>query len=325
MAACPSVSSIIEDEHYFPHVAESLPETRLQLEEAQSKYARWNISVVKGENQLIRVTGPPCSALWVSLHGTGTHMDKKDVQLSKAEFQITLREGGVPEAVSKRFPDLEETQSQFFDFLEMISQRIIQLMAENPEIHKSWKTKEKKFLSNMSGTDEEKMELLTSKFMEIATENAMVKRFPNGQRYFKLKTSISRLSTNNAKNSGKSRITYDAKKLPADHPILQLQSEGLDYTPPLIFDKHRDLIDLGTNETPVIEAGDLVIPTFYFKPYDCTTGSVGVRAVYSSVTLVRKIRQGEKYQGRKHDFAIFDEDDEQTSNKRIGATPEFRE
>lgn len=298
-----SLSVFNEAPYYFRK--QDVSSMGIRLEESNSKYTNWNISVVKRDDaKLVRVTGPPCRCVWVNLHGTGSFPERKEQPLTKAEFQITLREGGLPEAFSSRFPEIEQEQHDFFDYMESIQRQILLDMGRHPDIHKNWKTKELKFMGQMN--EEEKYQVLLDKFIEIASETSMVKRFEDGNRYFRMKTTIARPA--NSKYPSRHKINLE--NIPPNHYIMQLQKEGLEYTPPLIFDKHSDVIDLGTNETPTVESGDIVVPTFYFKPYDCTTGGVGIRAVYSSLTLVRKFKSDESTLRKRPDYSAFDVDAE---------------
>lgn len=311
----------MDDPTYFRNVFAKKDKLTLTVEAPMTDKMNSTVSVVfqddenrsKNGGGYVKVTGPPCLVIWPHLHATGNHPEKQS-DMKKAEFGVTLREEDLPAALLKKWPGLVKEQKDFFDGLSDLVESVYVLMAQHPEVDKEWKATEMEDL--MDRPEQERSKILLKKFVKKANKNAVVKKIKDTSiRYFGMKTKIARgmkLTGKKHSNTGYAK----GKMAPEDpeHYINKLAKDDLEYCAPLIRDFKGMKIDLGMNENPYVNTGDLVIPSFLIKVYDCPA-SVGVRMMYSGITILRRAKPDEQ-KGYLRDFSCLatDEDEEEQEN-----------
>lgn len=318
---------------YFRNI--DFDDLMLVLDKPYSALAQHDVTIVKKsvwetdktpigkrEKKMIVISSPPCRIMFPSLHGAGDFptawnkgVDKQE--LGKAQFNITMYEGELPESMISKMPNLQQEQKDFFDFLEKLNNKIIDLIFDHPELRDESKERTKKRLLEWMPNDGEKnqqalLKRCRQEFHDSANVNGNKKtnlvrecsKHING-RYIIAKRSISTEIKPKVKPRSKPTGTF---KDGEEHYIDRLLKDKRDYLPPLILSANGRAADLGTNENPCVFSKDIGIMAFIPRIYDC--GSFGTRLTLSSFQMIRKVSEDEMKMVGTDYMTLMDDDDD---------------
>jgi hypothetical protein len=247
----------------------------------------------------------------------------------------------------EKYPSLERDQREFFDLNQKIFDKIMSSAYENPNIRaedkkKSCDARIKGFrhrckdpaVKNMSDQDivrteafqEETREELFDLFLSLGNKGPkgdvhLVKpieatNLPGPAMSFKkaLSTPYNEKETMPPRN-GK---TKGGEK----HYIDELLDQKLKYLPPNIIFKGKRL-NLGDNEERYVEPGDMVTVKYLLKFYDAL--GYGVRATFTAVNIVRKVKANES-KDNYADYSMFDDEgEEESADSKVHVKSEVNE
>jgi hypothetical protein len=174
------------------------------------------------------------------------------------------------------FPNLDKEQDAFFGWIGDFHVWALTFLWGQQDILKHAKLTQKKLLEPCllpHMTDEEKAEKAMKMFIDSANP-FMVKSEDDGPRSMLVKKGL----FSRRYHTG---CVPDTSALPDDHYAKILSKEGKFYCPPRVLDPEGNTVNLGTNESALINDGDVCV--FSVSPRVYSVPPYGVNAKISSI------------------------------------------